>query len=158
MSIYQFKILNIDNQMVDFEIYKNHVLLIVNVASKCGFTKQYADLQKLYEKYQGKGLKILGFPCNQFFFQEPKDEQEIKTFCQTKYNVTFDMFAKINVNGKMQHELYQFLKEQKPWTERKKNVQWNFEKFLIDKNGNVVGRYESKTNPFDFEEDIIKLL
>lgn len=157
-SIYDFKEIDINGNIVDFQKYKNKVLLIVNVASKCGNTKQYKDLQFLYEKYKNKGLVVLGFPCNQFFMQEPKSNQEIKEFCTLNYNVTFDMFSKINVNGKDANDLYTYLKETLPWTERAKNVKWNFEKFLIDKNGVPRYRIENKTNPMDFEDKIIQLL
>lgn len=157
-SIYDFKEIDINGNIVDFQKYKNKVLLIVNVASKCRNTKQYKDLQFLYEKYKNKGFVILGFPCNQFFMQEPKSNQEIKEFCTLNYNVTFDMFSKINVNGKDANDLYTYLKETLPWTERAKNVKWNFEKFLIDKNGVPRYRIENKTNPMDFEDKIIQLL
>lgn len=113
-NFYEFKEKNINGKMVDFSIYKGKVVLVVNVASKCGFTKQYEDLQKLYDKYKDKGFIILGFPCNQFLFQEPKSENEILQFCQTKYGVTFDMFSKINVNGSEANDLYQYLKETLP--------------------------------------------
>lgn len=158
MNIYNFVMKDIHGKEKDFKEYKDKVLLIVNVASKCGNTKQYKELEELYKKYKDKGFVILGFPCNQFFRQEPGDEQQILQFCQAKYDVTFDMFAKVNVNGKQACELYTFLKEQKPWSERKKNVQWNFEKFLIDRKGNIVNRFSSKTNPLEFEQEIINLL
>ncbi len=158
MEIYDFTVKDIFNNEKSFKDYKDKVLLIVNVASKCGNAKQYADLEKLYLKYKDQGFVVLGFPCNQFFMQEPKSEDEIYKFCTTKYNVTFDMFSKINVNGKQEHELYKFLKDSKPWSTRKRNVQWNFEKFLIDRKGNVVNRYEPTTLPFEIENDIQNLL
>ena len=158
MKIYDFKVKDIFNNEISLSKYENKVLLIVNVASRCGNTHQYSQLQSLYEKYKDQGFEILGFPCNQFFRQEPNSESEILEFCQTRYNVSFDMFAKIDVNGKNAIPLYTFLKEQKPWTERKKNVQWNFEKFLIDRQGNIIERYSSKVEPLTFEQDIVKLL
>lgn len=157
-TVYDFKELDIHGNIVDFNKYQNKVLLIVNVASKCGNTPQYKDLQYLYDKYKNQGLEILGFPCNQFFMQEPKSNEDIYQFCTLNYGVNFDMFAKINVNGKEANDLYQFLKESLPWTEKAKNVKWNFEKFLIDKNGIPRYRIESKTNPRDFEDKIISLL
>lgn len=157
-NFYEFKEKNINGKMVDFSIYKGKVVLVVNVASKCGFTKQYEDLQKLYDKYKDKGFIILGFPCNQFLFQEPKSENEILQFCQTKYGVTFDMFSKINVNGSEANDLYQYLKETLPWTARSKNVKWNFEKFIINKHGIPIFRFHSKTTPFELEKTIVKLL
>lgn len=157
-SIYEFEVKDIHGNIVKMDKYKNKVLLIVNVASKCGNTKQYEQLEYLNKKYKDKGLCILGFPCNQFFKQEPKSEQEILEFCQTKYDVSFDMFSKINVNGKEAHPLYDFLKTNFPWTERAKNVKWNFEKFLIDKNGNIVDRIDNKTNPLLIESKIVDLL
>lgn len=158
MSIYDFVEKDINGNEVSFNKYKGYVLLIVNVASKCGNTKQYAELQELYLKYKDQGLRILGFPCNQFFMQEPKDNQEILSFCQTKYNVTFDMFSKINVNGKEANDLYTYLKETLPWTARAKNVKWNFEKFLIDRHGNPKYRIDNKETPYSFEDKIVELL
>lgn len=157
-TVYDFKELDIDGNLVDFHKYKGKVLLIVNVASKCGNTKQYKDLQFLFSKYRENGLEILGFPCNQFFMQEPKSNEEIKNFCEINYNVTFDMFSKINVNGKETNDLYDFLKNALPWTQRAKNVKWNFEKFLVDKNGVPRYRIDNKTNPLDIEDKIIELL
>lgn len=157
-TIYSFKEKDINGNLVDFNKYKGKVLLIVNVASKCGNTKQYKDLQFLYEKYKDSGFSILGFPCNQFFMQEPKSDDEIQQFCALNYGVTFDMFSKINVNGKEANDLYTYLKEQLPWTTRAKNVKWNFEKFLIDKNGLPRFRIENKINPMEIEDKIIELL
>ncbi len=158
MKIYDFKMTNIDGNEVSLSKYKGKVVLIVNVASRCGFTKQYKDLEALYRKYQNKGFVILGFPCNQFLYQEPGTEAEIKTFCTTKYDVTFDLFSKVKVGGKEVCDLYRYLINEKPWTPRAKAVKWNFEKFLIDKAGNVVKRYPSATEPFDIEKDIEALL
>lgn len=158
MNIYNFKMLDIKGNLKDFNDYKGKVLLIVNVASKCGNTHQYADLEYLYKKYKDNGFEILGFPCNQFFRQEPLSENEIYEFCRSKFDVTFTLFSKINVNGKLECELYKYLKETKPWSKRKSNVQWNFEKFLIDRKGNITNRFEPKTNPLSFENDIVDLL
>lgn len=157
-NIYSFIEKDIHGKEIDFNKYNGKVLVIVNVASKCGNTKQYADLEALYQKYKDKGLMILGFPCNQFFYQEPKSENEILEFCTTKYNVTFDMFSKIDVNGKNANDLYTYLKETLPWTERAKNVKWNFEKFIINKNGIPKYRIDNKTNPWEMESKIIQLL
>ncbi len=157
-TIYDFKEIDIKGNLVDFHKYEKKVLLIVNVASKCGNTKQYSDLQYLYDKYKTQGFEILGFPCNQFFMQEPKSNEEILSFCTLNYNVTFDMFSKINVNGKEANDMYTFLKETLPWTSKAKNVKWNFEKFLIDRNGIPRYRIENKTNPRDIEDKIIELL
>lgn len=159
MSIYDFVVKDIKCNDVSLSKYKGKVMLIVNVASKCGNTKQYEELQQLYDKYKDKGLAILGFPCNQFFMQEPKSNDEILEFCQTKYNVTFDMFAKIKVNGKEGVEpLYDYLKNEIKWTERAKNVKWNFEKFLVDRDGKVVDRIMPKTTPFEIEDKIKNLI
>lgn len=128
---------------VSLSDYKGKVLLIVNVASKCGFTPQYAGLEKLYETYKDKGFTILAFPCNLFGGQEPSPIGEIVEFCTTTYNVTFDIFDKIDVNGKNQSPLYAILTEAEPAG----NISWNFEKFLIGKDGEVLGRYKSKVTP-----------
>ena len=157
-TVYDFKELDIHGNIVDFNKYQNKVLLIVNVASKCGNTPQYKDLQYLYDKYKNQGFEILGFPCNQFFMQEPKSNEEIHQFCTLNYGINFDMFAKINVNGKEANDLYTFLKETLPWTTKAKNVKWNFEKFLIDKNGIPRYRIGNKTNPREIEDKIIELL
>lgn len=157
-QFYDFEVEKIDGKKIKLSDYKNKVILVVNVASRCGFTKQYENLQKIYQKYKDKNFVILGFPCNQFLFQEPGSNQDILNFCSTKYNVTFDMFSKINVNGKQACDLYVWLKDQKPWTQRAKNVKWNFEKFLIDKQGNVRYRFESKKIPEEFESEIVNLI
>ena len=153
-TVYGFKALTIDNQPATLSSYKGKVLLIVNVASKCGFTPQYAGLEKLYEKYKDKGFVILGFPCNQFHSQEPGTANEIKTFCSTKYNVTFPLFAKIEVNGDHTHPLYQFLKNAEPDPDGKTDIGWNFTKFLIDRQGRPVGRFVSKVKPEEIEPHI----
>lgn len=129
--------------------YKGNTVLVVNVASKCGLTPQYKDLEEIYRKYSDKGFKILGFPCNQFMGQEPGTEEDIQQFCSTKYDVTFDLFSKIDVNGKNRHPVYQFLAGE--GARFPGDISWNFEKFLIDGEGNVVQRFSPKTSPSDPE-------
>ena len=157
-SIYDFMVIDIDGKEVQLNQYKDKVLLIVNTASKCGFTNQYAGLEELYKKYQPQGLVVLGFPCNQFLSQEPGDEVEIKNFCTLTYNVTFPMFAKIDVNGENTHPLYKFLKEQAPGLLGSEVIKWNFTKFLINKSGQVVNRYAPATEPVCLVSDIEQLL
>jgi glutathione peroxidase len=140
------------------EIFKGKVLLIINVASKCGFTPQYKELEEIYREYKDKGLEILGFPCNQFGFQEPGNNDEIYKFCSTTYNVTFPMFSKIDVNGPNAHELYIYLKEKAPGILGTEGIKWNFTKFLVDKNGNVVKRYAPQDTPKKIADDIKKYL
>ncbi len=151
-------LLDIDKKPIKLSDFKGKVLLIVNVASKCGFTPQYEGLEKLYRKYKNQGFEILAFPCNQFGNQEPGSNEEIKSFCSTKYNVTFHLFDKIEVNGANTHPLYSFLKEAKPGMLGSKDIKWNFTKFLIDRNGNVVERFAPQTAPESIEKDIQKLL
>lgn len=157
-SIYQFQVKTIDGEEKDLSEYKGKTLLIVNVASKCGFTKQYAGLEQLYEKYKDKGFVVLGFPCNQFAGQEPGDDDEIKSFCSLNYNVTFPLFSKIKVNGAEAHPLYKYLKEKHKGVLGLAAIKWNFTKFLIDKNGNVLKRYASQDKPEDLTSDIEKIL
>ncbi len=146
-SIYDFTMKNIDSQDVKLNTYKGKVVMIVNTASKCGYTPQYEGLQALYDKYKDKGLVILGFPANNFMGQEPGTEAEIKEFCTTKYKVTFPMFAKISVKGEDQHPLYNFLTNKATNPEFSGDVSWNFNKFLVDRSGKVVARYGSKDKP-----------
>ncbi len=127
--------------------YAGKVLLVVNVASKCGYTPQYEGLQNLHEKYADEGLAVLGFPCNQFGNQEPGDEEQIKKFCKSNYGVQFDMFSKIEVNGDSAHPLYKYLTSDELPVEPKGKIQWNFEKFLVDRSGKVVARYRSEVKP-----------
>ncbi len=157
-TIYDFDVTDIDGNQVKLDSYKDKVLLIVNTASKCGFTKQYAPLEELYKRYKDKGLLVLGFPCNQFANQEPGDMNEIKDFCSLTYNVDFPMFAKIEVNGKNTHPLYAFLKKKASGLFGLSAIKWNFTKFLVDKNGNVVKRYAPATDPLSITEDIEKIL
>jgi glutathione peroxidase len=145
--IYDFTLKNIDGKDAKLDQYRGKALLLVNVASQCGYTPQYEGLQKLYSKYKDKGLVVLGFPANNFGAQEPGSDQEIKTFCSTKYNVTFPMFSKISVKGPDEHPLYKFLTDQETDPKFAGEISWNFNKFLIDKNGNIVARFDSKDTP-----------
>jgi glutathione peroxidase len=143
-----FKAVDIDGKEQALEQYRGKVLLIVNTASKCGFTPQYEGLQALYDKYKGKGLVVLGFPSNDFLWQEPGSSAEIKEFCSTRFHVTFPMFEKIDVKGKSIHPLYQYLTQQSPFPG---SISWNFNKFLADRSGHVLARWGSKTKPEDPE-------
>jgi glutathione peroxidase len=140
-SVHEFTLNSIDGKPAPLSAYEGKVVLIVNVASRCGFTPQYAGLEALYEKYKDRGFAILGFPANNFGGQEPGTNEEIKTFCSTKYNVTFPMYSKISVKGDDKAPLYQFL------TATGGEIQWNFTKFLVDKSGRVVARFEPKVTP-----------
>jgi glutathione peroxidase len=153
-TIYSYKVKDIDGKTVSLAQYKGKVVLIVNVASKCGHTPQYAGLEKLYQKYKDKGFVILGFPCNQFKEQEPGTDADIKTFCTLKYNVTFPLFDKIEVNGDNANPLYRFLKAAEPDPDGKLDIGWNFTKFLIDRQGHPVKRIMTKVEPEDFDADI----
>ena len=158
MSIYDFNVKTIDGQEISMSKYKGKVLLIVNVASKCGFTGQYEGLEKLFEKYKNEDFMILGFPSNQFANQEPESNEKIKEFCSLTYDVKFDMFAKIDVNGENEAPLYKFLKSNQKGILGSENIKWNFTKFLVDKNGNILDRFAPTTSPESIEKDIIKLL
>lgn len=157
MKLYDVKVQKMDGSEVLLEEYKGKVLLIVNTASKCGFTPQFEGLEALYEKYKDKGFVILGFPCNQFLRQDPGSNEEILEFCQLNYGVTFPMFAKLKVRGKEQSELYKYLLAYTP-VRKNKSIKWNFEKFLVDREGNIVNRFESKITPESIEKDIEELL
>ena len=157
MNIYDFTVLGRNLQPVEMSIYRGKVLLIVNVASKCGFTPQYAGLQALYHRYNELGFEIIGFPCNQFGGQEPGTNEDISNFCSLNYGVTFPIMNKINVNGEDSEPLYQYLKEQKHGL-LTKNIKWNFEKFLINQQGEVVARYDSTVKPESLEHEISELL
>ena len=146
-----FKMNDIDGKQVDLEDYEGNVVLIVNTASQCGLTPQYAGLEELYGKYKKKGFVVLGFPCNQFGSQEPGTEAEIKQFCNSRYNVSFPMFSKINVNGDDATPLYKYLTSKDVKPAGKGNVSWNFEKFLIDREGNLIHRFAPPTKPSDAE-------
>ena len=138
--------------------FRGKVLLVVNVASRCGFTPQYAGLETLWRQYRERGLVVLGFPCNQFGAQEPGDESAIGQFCSTNYDVTFPMFAKIDVNGNATHPLFAYLKSAAPGVLGTEGIKWNFTKFLVDRSGDVVGRFASATKPEDLAPDIERLL
>lgn len=155
-SIYDFTVTTIDGEEISMEQYKGKTLLIVNVASKCGFTPQYEGLQDIYEKYKDKDFLVLGFPCNQFGSQEPGTEEDIKEFCTTNFSVTFPMFSKIEVNGDEAHPMYKFLKDKAPGALGTKAIKWNFTKFLIDKEGNIVDRYGSSKEPAELDPVISK--
>ena len=146
-SIYDFTVKDIDGRDVKLERYKGKVVMIVNVASKCGFTQQYEGLQKIYSQYKDQGFVILGFPANNFLGQEPGTNEQIKQFCSLNYNVTFPMFSKISVKGKDIEPLYKYLTEKKTNPEFPGKISWNFNKFLVDPMGKIVARFGSKTKP-----------
>jgi len=158
MSIYDLNVTTIDVKEISLHKYKGDVLLIVNVASECGFTSQYKGLEKLYQEYKEQGFMVLGFPSNQFGEQEPASNEKIKFFCQGTYDVHFDMFAKIEVNGENADPLYKFLKKQQGGFLWMDSIKWNFTKFLIDREGNVVERYGPITKPKELQKDIESLL
>lgn len=155
-QFYQFSEKSLQGKEISFDRYKGKVVLVVNTASKCGFTPQYEGLEKLYEDYHEKGFEILGFPCNQFANQEPGGKKEIEA-CLLNYGVSFQMFEKIEVNGKNAHPLFKYLKKELPGTIGGR-IKWNFTKFLIDKNGKPVKRYAPSTKPEKLVEDIKELL
>ena len=157
MNIYDFTVLNTKKEPVSMAEYKGKVLLIVNTATGCGFTPQYEGLEALYKKYKDQGFVVLDFPCNQFANQAPGTEDEIVSFCQMKYNVSFPQFAKIKVNGDEANALYKWLKEKKGGIFGKA-IKWNFTKFLVDREGKVIERYAPTTKPEKIEKDILKLL
>ncbi len=158
MTVYDYSARRLDGSDEKLSVYRGQVLLIVNTASACGFTPQYAGLEALYARLHGDGLTVLGFPCNQFGAQEPGGEAEIGAFCQKNYGVTFPMFAKIEVNGANAHPLYKYLKDAKPGLLGTENIKWNFTKFLVDRNGEPVARYAPNTKPEELEAPIRKLL
>ena len=157
-TIYDFSVK--DAQLKDISLNKYHekVLLVVNVASYCGLTYQYKGLEELYKKYKSKGFEILGFPCNQFALQEPGTNEEIKEFCDTNYGITFEIFNKIKVNGSKADPLYSFLKKEKPGVAGTSQIKWNFTKFLIDKNGEVVKRFSPQVESDEIESYLKKIL
>jgi len=157
-NIYDFSARTIDGGEVALDHYRGKVLLIVNTASKCGFTPQYDGLEKLHEELSDRGLAILGFPCNQFGQQEPGDAAEIASFCRLTYDVKFPMFARIEVNGAGTHPLYKWLKGQAKGLLGSEGIKWNFTKFLVDREGRVVDRYAPTTKPDAIRKDIEKLL
>ncbi|WP_445612322.1 glutathione peroxidase [Geobacillus sp. YF-1] len=158
MSVYQFSAKTIRGEEQPLSVYQGKVLLIVNTASRCGFTPQYKELQELYDDYRDREFVVLGFPCNQFGGQEPGTEEEIEQFCQLNYGVTFPLFAKVDVNGDHAHPLFHYLKEQAPGALGTKAIKWNFTKFLVDRNGEVVARFAPQTKPNELRKEIEKLL
>ncbi len=158
VSIYDFNVKTIDGKEISMSQYKDKVLLIVNVASECGFTSQYEGLEKLYEEYKDEGFMVLGFPSNQFGEQEKGSDEKIKFFCQQTYDVHFDMFSKIDVNGENADPLYKFLKQEQGGILWMDSIKWNFTKFLVNREGKVVDRYASSTKPQSINADIKKLL
>ena len=146
-----FKATTIDGEKADLEDYEGNVVLVVNTASQCGLTPQYAGLQELFAKYEEKGFVVLGFPCNQFGSQEPGSDSDIKQFCSSKYSVSFPMFSKIDVNGDQAAPIYKYLTSKDAKPAGKGEISWNFEKFLIDREGNLVNRFAPRTKPDDAE-------
>ena len=157
-SVYDFTVNDIDGKPRSLEEWRGKTLLIVNVASKCGFTPQYRGLETLWQDQRDQGLVVLGFPCDQFGHQEPGDETEIRNFCSLNYDVSFPMFAKIDVNGSKAHPLYEWLKQQKSGLLGIGAIKWNFTKFLVDREGNVVKRYAPTDKPESIAKDVEKLL
>jgi glutathione peroxidase len=157
-SLYDIDVTTIDGEKQTLAAYRGQALVIVNVASQCGFTPQYEGLEALYQRHRASGFSVLGFPCDQFGHQEPGDEAEIKQFCTLKYNVTFPMFAKIKVNGAATHPLYEFLKSSRRGILFTKAIKWNFTKFLVSREGAVIGRYASNVGADRIERDLLPLL
>ncbi len=158
MSIYKYTAATLAGEDVSLETWRGRVLLVVNTASACGFTPQYAGLEALYRKYEPQGLTVLGFPCNQFGAQEPGNEIQIGAFCEKNYGVTFPLFAKVDVKGANAHPLFLYLTQAKPGLLGTEAIKWNFTKFLIDRNGNPMARYAPQTKPEDLEEPIKELI
>jgi glutathione peroxidase len=157
-SIYETTIRDREGKPVDMDAFRGKVLLIVNVASRCGFTPQYAGLQKLYDRFKDRGFEVFGFPCNQFGGQEPGSDAEIGQFCSLNYGVTFPVFSKIQVNGPEAIPLYQFLKKEAPGLLGTEAIKWNFTKFLVDRNGKIIDRFAPTSTPESLESAIEKLL
>lgn len=157
MNFYDFSAKKINGEEIKMEKYRGKVVLIVNTASKCGFTPQFKELEELYKEYKDKGLEILGFPCNQFAHQDPGNNDSINEFCTLNYGVTFTMFEKIDVNGESAHPLYKYLKENAKGVLGSK-IKWNFTKFLVDSNGKVVKRYAPTVKPLSLKSDIDALI
>ena len=157
-ELYNISVKDIDMNSVDLSAYEGKTLLIVNVASKCGFTPQYKDLQNLYKKYQDQGLEVLGFPCNQFGAQEPGTNEEVKSFCDLNYNVSFKMFNKVDVNGSNASPLFKYLKHESPGVLGTEAIKWNFTKFLVNKDGQVVKRFAPKDGESSIESELRKIL
>jgi len=157
-TLHEFSANSLDGKKIDLKQYQGKVVLVVNTASKCGLTPQYAGLEALHEKYGGRGLAVLGFPCNQFAGQEPGDAEAIGAFCQKNYGVSFQMFDKIEVNGAGAHPLYKWLTQAAPGLLGLEAIKWNFTKFLVGRDGKVVRRYAPQTEPAKLEGDIEQLL
>jgi len=158
MSVYDYTARDISGTERSLADYRGKLLLIVNVASRCGLTPQYTGLEALYRKYKDRGLEVLGFPCNQFGSQEPGSEAEIQSFCSTSYDVSFPMFGKIDVNGEGTHPLYRHLKGEKPGILGTEAIKWNFTKFLVNRKGEVVKRYAPTDTPESLDADIAAAL
>ncbi|AIQ56719.1 glutathione peroxidase [Paenibacillus borealis] len=158
MSVYDYKANTLKGQEESLSKYKGKVLLVVNTASKCGFTPQYKGLQEVYDKFKDRGFEVLGFPSNQFAGQEPGESEDIAEFCEINYGVTFPMYEKINVNGSEAHPLFKYLSKEAPGVLGSKSVKWNFTKFLVDQEGRVLKRFSPQTTPDQIEADIAKLL
>jgi glutathione peroxidase len=158
MGIYDIDVKTIDGRPQKLDTYRGKTLLIVNVASQCGFTPQYQGLQHLHDEFKDRNFAVLGFPCNQFGHQEPGTEAEIQSFCSTTYNVTFPMFAKINVNGGDAHPLYSFLKAEKKGILGSESIKWNFTKFLVGPDGSVIKRYAPNDTPASIRADVAQLV
>jgi glutathione peroxidase len=158
MTAFDYQATSLDGTPVDLSTFRGKTLLIVNTASECGFTPQYKGLQQLHEQFHNRGLVVLGFPCNQFGKQEPGTEAEIGAFCEKNFGVTFPMFAKVDVNGDDAHPLFKYLKKEKPGVLGTEGIKWNFTKFLVNKNGEVVERYAPQTKPEEISADIEKQL
>lgn len=157
-ELYDLSVKDIKMNTVDLSSFKGKTLLIVNVASKCGFTPQYKDLQNLYDKYQDQGFEVLGFPCNQFGAQEPGTNEEVQSFCELTYNVSFKMFDKIDVNGSDASPLFKYLKHESPGILGTEAIKWNFTKFLVNKDGQVVMRFASKDGESAIESELLKII
>lgn len=157
-DFFSFSAKNPSGSEVSLSDYKGKVVLVVNVASKCGFTPQYTGLESLFKKYQDRGLVIIGFPCNQFGAQEPGSDSEIQSFCQLNFGVSFPVLAKVEVNGPNAHPVYNWMKSSAPGLLGTEAIKWNFTKFLIDRSGKVVSRFAPTTKPEDLEKEIEKLL
>lgn len=158
MSIYDFQANTLRGQEESLSKYKGKVLLVVNTASKCGFTPQYKGLQEVYDKFKDRGFEVLGFPSNQFAGQEPGESEDIAEFCELNYGVTFPMYEKIDVKGDEAHPLFKYLSKEAPGVLGSKSVKWNFTKFLVDQEGRVLKRFAPSTAPGQIEADIAKLL
>lgn len=157
-TLYDIAVTRIDGNQMTLSEYRNKVLLIVNTASQCGFTPQYAGLEALYRKYRDRGFEVLGFPCNQFGSQEPGSDEQVASFCEKNYGVSFPMFSKVEVNGPDAHPLFVMLKQQAPGILGSEGIKWNFTKFLVDRDGKVVVRFGSMTSPEKIEGELVAAL